>query len=152
MSDPFGDRPIPRPLLVGAAVLIGCALLTVAAARISGVGVAGLPQSHEHVSRDLVFEDRADGAILVYHADDRQVVDVLEVGTGGFVRGVMRSVARARKLQNIGSEAPVRLTLWEDQRLSLEDPTTGYRVELNSFGPDNAISFARLLDIEGAEK
>ena len=33
----------------------------------------------------------------------------------------------------------------EAQRLSLEDETTGRRVELNAFGPTNAGAFARLL-------
>ena len=130
--------------------MIGFALLSVSVGRIGGLGVTEVPTSAPMESRDLLFEDRADGAVVIYQAGHGPAVEVLEPGTNGFLRGVMRSVARARRLQQIGSEAPVRLTRWQDDRLSLEDPATGYRVELNAFGPTNAEAFARLLDIEAA--
>jgi hypothetical protein len=40
--------------------------------------------------------------------------------------------------------APYRLILWEDGRLSLSDTATGQRYYLNAFGIDNARAFAAL--------
>ena len=43
---------------------------------------------------------------------------------------------------------PFRLTRWADGRLSVEDPTTGRRVDLGAFGAVNAASFAKLMTVE----
>lgn len=152
MCESFSHRPFPRKALISAAVLIGFALLAVSTARISGLGVTEVPLAEPVESRDLRFMDRQDGAVLVYAAGDDQAIDVLEPGTNGFVRGVMRSVARERKRQSIGSDIPVRLTLWQDGRLSLEDPTTGYRTNLEAFGPTNVQAFARFLSVAQVTK
>jgi putative photosynthetic complex assembly protein len=45
----------------------------------------------------------------------------------------------------MGSEAPFELIAQADGRLTLHDPATGKRVELESFGPTNAANFSRLL-------
>jgi putative photosynthetic complex assembly protein len=96
-------------------------------------------------SRELRFEDRDDGAVAVYEAADGATVDVLAPGTNGFVRGVMRGLARERKRQEIGQQPPFRLTRWADGRLTLDDTATGRRIELAAFGPTNTGAFARLL-------
>jgi putative photosynthetic complex assembly protein len=41
---------------------------------------------------------------------------------------------------------PVRLVSFANGRLSLEDPETGWSVELYGFGSDNEAAFQRLLD------
>lgn len=145
MSDPSGNRPFPRGALFGAAALVLLALLSVTAARLSGVGVMEMPAAAPVQSRDLRFEDRASGAVAVFDARDDRVVEVLAPGTNSFVRGVLRGLARDRMLREIGSRPPFRLTRWADGRLSIEDPTTGRRIDLGAFGPTNAAAFARLL-------
>ena len=40
---------------------------------------------------------------------------------------------------------PFRLTRWSDGRLSLDDPATGRRIELDAFGPTNTAVFAHLM-------
>ena len=47
--------------------------------------------------------------------------------------------------REIDSGPPFRLTHWSDGRLSLEDPSTGRRIELDAFGPTNTAVFARLM-------
>ena len=42
-------------------------------------------------------------------------------------------------------DPPFRLARWSDGRLTLEDPTTGRRIELGAFGPTNAEVFAELM-------
>jgi putative photosynthetic complex assembly protein len=94
-------------------------------------------------SHELRFEDRADGAVLVY--EHEQLVDTLSPGTNGFVRGVLRGLARGRRADGVGRSPPFRLTRWADGRLSLDDPETGRHVDLEVFGPTNAGAFADIL-------
>ena len=96
-------------------------------------------------SRELRFIDRQDGAVVVLDYRDDSTVDVLEPGTNGFVRGVMRGMARERRSKSVSAEPPYRLAYWSDGRLTLDDPSTGRWVELVAFGPDNIGAFARML-------
>jgi len=34
---------------------------------------------------------------------------------------------------------------WRNGRLTLDDPETGYHIELNAFGPDNVAAYRTLL-------
>ncbi len=152
MSEGFVDRPVPRGLLLGAAALVAFALVATAAVRVTGAGAARVPDVSAvspTASVDLRFEDRPDGGVAVYDARGGEVVDVLPPGTNGFVRGVMRALARERRSHEVGAGPAVRLARWPDGRLSLEDPTTGRRIELVAFGPTNRDSFARLLNARG---
>lgn len=96
-------------------------------------------------SRELRFLDRDDGAVVILDHFSGQPVEVLAPGTNGFVRGVMRGMARERRMKSVGTEPPYRLSSWSDGRLTLDDPSTGRWVELVAFGPDNFQAFAQLL-------
>jgi putative photosynthetic complex assembly protein len=148
VSDTFRGRPVPLGALIGAAALIGFSLLAVTLAKVTGVGGSEVPPAAPVAIADLRFEDRADGAILVYDARGEALVAVVEPGEGGFVRGVLRALARERRGYDAGPEEPFRLARREDGRLTLEDPETGSLVDLRAFGPTNAASFARLLPAE----
>lgn len=136
---------VPRPALIGAGLLISAAIALAALSQFSGIGHFSVPKAEPLASVALRFEDRADGAVTVLKADDDAVVTVLAPETNGFIRGVMRGLARGRKLQEVGAQVPFVLTRWDDGRLSLRDTATGHTVELVSFGPDNLAAFARLL-------
>ncbi len=138
-------QQFPRGALYGAAALVGLALAATAFARLSGIGTTHAPVAVAVESRDLRFEDRSDGAVAVYDVASGREVEAISPGTNGFLRGVLRGLARDRKLQHIGTEPPFRLTRWDDGRLSIEDMGTHQRIELASFGPTNAAAFARLL-------
>jgi putative photosynthetic complex assembly protein len=97
-------------------------------------------------SRDLRFSDRADGAVVVVDAENDSVLQVIAPGTNGFLRGVLRGLARERKRQEIGMEPPFRLTRWVDGRLSIEDPATRQRIDFGAFGPTNAAVFVALME------
>jgi putative photosynthetic complex assembly protein len=146
------DRGLPRGALIGAAVLIGGSLLLVGIARLTGYGPDKPPASAVVESRDLRFEDRPDGAVLIYSAATNALVDTLPPGTNGFVRGVLRGLVRERRADHIGSTPPFRLTRWADGRLSLDDPSTGRHVDLEVFGPTNAGAFADILTASGQPK
>lgn len=145
MSGHFHNTPFPRAPLIGAATLVLVALLATTWVRLTGVGAAHVPDAAAVATRDLRFEDRPDGAIAVYDADRNSLVDVV-TGANGFMRGTLRGLARERKRSGLGAEPPFVLTARVDGRLTLEDPSTGRRVDLESFGPTNEAVFARLLD------
>jgi putative photosynthetic complex assembly protein len=140
----------PKGALLGAAAVIGLSLILAGLGRLTGLGTTQMPAAVPVEARELRFEDRADGAVAVYEGRDGRLVDLVAPGTNGFLRGALRGLARERKRQDIGVEPPFRLTRWADGRLSLEDPATGRRIDLEAFGPTNAAAFARLLTAQGA--
>jgi putative photosynthetic complex assembly protein len=145
MNEPSRPGTIPRGALWGAAALIALTILAAGTGRLSGIGVAHVPVSQPVATVELRFEDQPDGSVAVYQLPQGETLAVLAPGTNGFIRGVMRGLARERRQHDVGAQPPFRLTRWEDGGLSLEDPTTGRRIELKAFGPTNADDFARLL-------
>jgi putative photosynthetic complex assembly protein len=108
------------------------------------------PQALALQIRDLAFDDNADGGITVVDAKVNAVIAVLEPGSNGFIRGVMRRLAQARKRQGIGAKLPFRLTRWDNGSITLEDYATGEKIDLRAFGPTNVEAFARFLPQKGA--
>jgi putative photosynthetic complex assembly protein len=145
MSNAFHDQPLPRAALLGAAVLIVGSILATVIGRQSDIGVTHMPQAQEVFSRSLRFEDRNDGAVVVLDVNEQREIAVFQPGTNGFVRGVMRGMARERRSEGIDATPPFRLTRWSDGRMSIHDPSTGLNVNLEVFGPTNAEPFAKLL-------
>jgi putative photosynthetic complex assembly protein len=96
----------------------------------------------------LKFEDQQDGGVRVIDYMSNKTIKVIE-GEAGFVRGVLRTVARERKMRGIGSEDPIILTAYQDGRIILKDPTTNTKIELESFGKTNSEAFNTLLFQEG---
>jgi len=113
--------------------------------------VLELERGEPVASLEIRFEDRADGTVAVLDAADGREIARLAVGEDGFIRSVMRGLARERRAQGLGQQTPFRLTSWTHGFVSLEDPTTGRLVELTAFGSDNVAAFARLLG-ERAER
>ena len=82
--------------------------------------------------------------IAVVDAASSATLDTV-YGEQGFLRGTLRAVVRERKLRGLVSDAPLHLIARADGRLTLTDPATGSRIDLESFGPTNAAVFARWL-------
>jgi putative photosynthetic complex assembly protein len=141
------SQTVPGGALIGAALLVATSIAAAALMRPhTEVSAANVAQSATAVeSRRLHFVDRADGAVLVLDAANRSVVDVVAPGGDGFVRGLMRGMARERRLRGLGAQTPFTLTRWSDGRLTLDDPATGRWVALNAFGATNVDAFARFL-------
>ncbi len=88
----------------------------------------------------LKFEDRRDGGVTVIDAANNEIIDVVQ-GEAGFVRGILRTVARERRIRGLGKDEPVNLMSFKDGRLVLLDPLTNTKIELESFGSTNVESF-----------
>lgn len=136
---------VPRGLLMAAGAMVLAALLAVTLVRVTGVGMVHVPDAAAVSMREFLFEDRQDGSIAILNAGDRQLVDTVAPESNGFLRGTMRGLARERRRQGVGPEIAFQLIGRSDGRLTLVDPGTGRRVDLESFGPTNAAVFARLM-------
>lgn len=138
-STPF----IPRPLLLGAAAMVVVSLALVAYVRVNGISPnVVLDDGPPTVWRHLRFADRADGAVEVSDARSGRTIEVLH-GEQGFVRGTLRGLAQERLRRGAGPERAFELQVSAAGRLMLFDPVTERRVDLESFGRDNALVFAR---------
>jgi putative photosynthetic complex assembly protein len=92
---------------------------------------------------DLRFYDLPDGAVRV--VAEGEADRVIPVASGGFVRGVLRSLVRDRRAQGMGSEQPFRVTQWSDGAVTIQDMATGRVLNLNAFGPTNRLDFVNLI-------
>lgn len=138
---------LPRPLLWGAFALVILTISTIAVAVHRGrpdplAAAAGSPPVRV---RDLRFEDGADGSVVIRDPASGAVLESLPPGGSGFVRGVLRGLARERGLRGLGPQVPMRLTGWGNGSLTLQDLATGEAIEVNSFGPTNAAAFREIL-------
>lgn len=136
-------RPFPRGALLGAAAMVGLALLSASTARLLGLKQQH-PVSTVLAARDLRFADQTDGSVTVLDAGTGRTVSVLAPGSNGFIRASLRSLAKRRQFG--GEESQVfHLTAWSDGRLTLDDPTADNPIELEAFGETNEMAFAQLL-------
>lgn len=152
------ENTVPGPALAAALALVVACLGLATAASLGFVDREAVPdvaRAEANVGavaeRSIRFADREDGTVLVSDADDDAQIAVIDAETqsGGFVRGVMRSMARERRMHAIGAEPPFTLTLWEDGSLSLADTVTERQVELGAFGADNRAVFIAMLEEGG---
>ena len=136
----------PRWVLLCAGGIIAFSLISVGLIRITGNGPdqrAAAPT----VQRSLLFQDQQDRSVLVADGLTGEKLTVL-YGEQGFVRGALRALTRERHARGIGSDKPFDLIARVDGRVTLMDPTTGQRVDLESFGPTNTAEFARFLAMQ----
>jgi putative photosynthetic complex assembly protein len=136
----------PQWVLYCAAGIIAFSLISVGLVRITGNGPdqkAAAPT----VQRSLVFQDHHDGGVRVEDGVTGKTLAVLH-GEQGFVRGTLRALTRERYSRGIGSELPFELIARVDGRVTLFDPSTGQRVDLESFGPTNTGEFARFFAMQ----
>ncbi len=138
---------LPRWLRI---TMVGMLVLSVAAAwNFRGsVNSQADDQGEIVASRTLFFTDLAVGGIRIDDGATGEPITTLRKGEDGFMRSVMRGMARGRKAEGLGREQPFELIVWESGLLSLRDPATGRRVELSAFGRDNVRAFSRLLSAD----
>lgn len=138
------DKEFPKGVLYGAGALILLTMALVGIGRATGV-TSSVPESEPVQVLDVRFEDLGQGGVAMREASSQAHIATVPAGEDGFVRGVLRSLSRERKLERLGNDAPFRLTKWADGRISISDPSTGQNVELVGFGPTNRDVFEKLL-------
>jgi putative photosynthetic complex assembly protein len=140
--------PFPRVILAVVGSVMALTIVAAAVGRMTGAANSA-PTSTVVASRELLFRDLPTGGVAVYDATDVSApIDMIAPETNGFLRATMRGLARQRMRQDADREVPFRLTGWADGRLTLEDPTTGRKVEMEAFGITNEAVFAHLLTVK----
>lgn len=149
---PAATRPtarrerFPRLPLYGAFAVILFAIAASAFGAATDIGTIRNVTTAPKEIRELSFVEK-DSVLTVVDAHSKDVVAVFAPEEGGFVRGALRGLNRARTLRGLPHETPFRLILWDNGTLTLSDPATGgQRIALEAFGRDNLAAFARLLD------
>ena len=137
---------VPPAALALMAGLLVASLTVVAAVRWSGMEIRE-PDAPSVQVAPLHFRDLPDGSIAVLDAASGRLVQTV-TGEAGFLRGALRVLSHERLRRGIGNTDPFELHRRQDGRLTLIDPQTGVRLDLESFGPQHAGSFARLMKKE----
>lgn len=147
MGDPFKNKPMPKPILYGAAGLALLSLgLTTAHTQFGfGAGIHG--PGAVLVARSLAFADTDAGGIHIIDMADQSLVEAIGPEEQPFIRSLVRLLAKERISLGGTKQDPFELTLREGGYLSLHDPITGRTVELNAFGIDSIKAFSRLLNL-----
>lgn len=136
----------PRWVLWSVGCLLAFTIGAVALVRITGNGPDQLAAA-TITERLLRFEDRPGGGVAVIDGETGQLLTTV-TGEQGFFRGAIRALTRDRASRKIGSAQPFRLISRTDGRLTLFDPVSGQRIDLESFGPTNAAVFAPFLTMQ----
>ena len=144
MSRHYHPQTVPRAAIIGAAILMAATVAFAAVARSERLEHPE-PQSVPVESVEVSFEDEPDGALSMTDPTSGHELTRLAPRSNNFVRGVLRGMYRTRKLESVDHGAAFRLSRSSNGRLSLDDPSTGRRVELDSFGPTNSAAFEALL-------
>lgn len=127
--------------LVGAIVGFSLVVVTTAVLMDDSGPTPVVPENATQVST-LTFSDAPDGGIVVT-SDEGEIV--LPSEYNGFVRGVLRALARERRKVDVGPEEPFVLARDATGHFFIGDPSTGERIDLRAFGRDNALAFVTLL-------
>jgi putative photosynthetic complex assembly protein len=151
MGEAVAHRNIPRGALFSAAALIVFTIVTASIGRLTGIGAVHADYAAAVQTTAFRFEDRVDGGISVIAPETGAVVGVVPAGTDGFVRTVLRSLAFDRQRHNVDSGPSFIITRWSDGHATIDDPSTGRRVDLAAFGLANMQSFANLMTMRGSK-
>ncbi|WP_396594065.1 photosynthetic complex assembly protein PuhC [Brevundimonas sp. R86498] len=142
---------MPRLPLYAAISLVLASIVVVGGQRI---GILGAPPAAETrqatatLSEDLRFFDQPDGGVRVVVASGEE--RLIPTASGGFVRGVLRSLVRERRSMGLGAEQAFRVTQWSDGSVTIHDLATGRTLNLNAFGPTNRQDFIALIAPAGS--
>ncbi len=126
-------------LMMGAVVLVGYARLT-------DRPVIAVPPQSDMIEERLItlIGTRSDG-VKVYDGAGKQLAYSNEEKSG-FIDVIWLSVNRERLVQDLESNAPVRLVKRANGHVAVIDDTTGWKIELIGYGQDNVAAFAKLID------
>lgn len=135
---------VPRTLLWAMFGLAMASLAITSFAVVTGREPVAQPEPAKVVrDRWIVLEGHDAQAVTVRRADGSVLLDLPH---GGFVTVIQSGLATERRKHKVDPLLPVRIVEYANGRLAVEDPETGWSIELYAFGQDNKAAFERLLD------
>lgn len=135
---------IPKGLRRAMVALALSSLAIVSYARLTDRPLEGVPETRPIVAERL---------LAFHHAEDRRV-RVLEDGrevalmtgeSAGFIDAYTAALERRRVVSRADPLAPIRVARFDNGRVVLIDPETGWRVDPFYFGPSSEAAFAAFL-------
>ena len=126
-------------LMLGATALVGYARLT------DRPLTAVAPESAIVAERAITLVGSRSDGVQVFGADGAKLAHSNDEKSG-FIDVIWLSVNRERVVQDLPSDAPVRLVRRANGHVAVLDDTTGWKIELIGYGQDNAAALAKLID------
>ena len=145
MHDHAHEPPLPRLVLRAVMGLILFSFVAVVIGQVTQRGLVMTGEAQAIETRRLTFESLQTGELAIRDAESERMVALLPQGKDGFILGVLRGLNRSRAVTRTSGPEVYVLTRWDDGRLSLTDPLTEERIDVNGFGRDNLAAFAQLL-------
>lgn len=133
----------PPVLIKGLFLLAIASLAMVTWARMTDQPLTGVPPGAEVVHQRTISLIGG-GAQAVTVLDDTGAV-MADLAHGGFVTVIQNGLQRARLVQGVPADLPIRIVEYANGRLAAHDDHTGWSVELGAFGADNRAAFERLM-------
>lgn len=91
------------------------------------------------------FESTREGISTVYDMDGNQIAHSSDE-LMGFIGVIGIVVRRERFVSGVANDAPLNILQRANGTYAIEDPLTGWSVELIGYGQDNVAAFAKLLN------
>ncbi|WP_428511781.1 photosynthetic complex assembly protein PuhC [Roseovarius sp.] len=136
---------VPRVLVFAVCTFVLIVLALVSWSRLSGQPVTYTAPTGA-ITHERTFNLSGDmsGSATVTELDGTLIAD-LNPKEGGFISGVWRVIQRERTKHRVALTGPLTLVRYDNGRIAIHDPSTGWSADLMGFGIDNAKAFARLL-------
>jgi len=137
---------IPIRLLQAVGALLLFTLLVVGYSRLSDMPLLGVPDASPIVKEVVLdFQKKEDGSIVILNEKGIEMINS-KTGPNGFISVVHDGFSYERKKKNIKENAPVKLVLHEDGRLTIVDDSSSWEMHVNSFGAMNVAVFGQLVN------
>lgn len=136
---------VPRAMVRTMFGLVMLCLIMVTAHVWTGQPITATPpESPVKVEKTLFLQGDMSGSARVLDANGSLIAN-LSPEEGGFLSGIWRVLQRERAKARVALDGPITVTAFENGRMAITDPSTGWSADLMGFGQDNAAAFARLL-------
>ncbi len=137
---------VPKFLAIAMFGLMFAALLMVGIARFTGRPVSSVV-AHSDVVQTLsiVLQGSRSEGVSVLDENGVQLAHSTE-NKNGFIDVIWVAVVRERLVNDVSSDAPLRVVRRANGHIGIIDDTTGWKIELIGYGKDNVAAFAKLLD------
>ncbi|WP_420556490.1 photosynthetic complex assembly protein PuhC [Roseovarius sp.] len=144
-QDGHDKELVPRVLVFAVCTFVLIVLALVTWSRLSGQPVTYTAPTGA-ITHERTFNLSGDmsGSATVTDLDGTLIAD-LTPKEGGFISGVWRVIQRERTKHRVALTGPLTLVRYDNGRIAIHDPSTGWNADLMGFGIDNAKAFARLL-------
>ncbi len=136
---------IPMGLIYACIALALGALVLVSYAQYADVPNVGQPAAAPVVAEKMIrLEGARDGSVVVTDMASGRTAS-FAANESGFISVITRGLDRKRMIARVEGNPAVRLVEYENGRLAIDDPASGWHAELAYFGATNRDAFAQLL-------